>query len=38
VQEAPKGILLYPIGGTLAIAKGACGYSVVPNKGKPMAM
>jgi hypothetical protein len=24
-------------GETLAIVKGACGYSVVPNKGKPMA-
>jgi hypothetical protein len=37
VQEGYEGILLYQIWETLATVKGACGYSVVPNKEKPLA-
>jgi hypothetical protein len=37
VQERPKGIVLYPIRETVANAKGAWGYCVISNKGKPMA-
>jgi hypothetical protein len=37
VQEGPEGILLYPMLGNLSNCERGLRYSVVPNKGKPMA-